>query len=370
MESVKHRSVDPNEPQIPDGFTKMVEDATKILQNTRRVFFCFSESRYYQLKDHIGTGCYSNVFKLVKVEKTKEEPRDVIFSVPHTPPSFDIAVKVEVLAKEYNQLRYESEVYRLLRGKCGIPKTFLCTNDKRYTYLVMECLGPSLKDYLPHCGGRFTLKTVLLLADQLLERLQLIHSKGLIYRDVKPENFLTVKDKNTNCTKVCVIDFGLAKPLKEGGVHIGFSKFKKIVGCNTDLLYHSINSLQGCEISRRDDLESLGYLLIHYRTGSLPWKDKGDNALGTTQSMVQQNILKLKKSITPEQLCQGLPMEFAAYMRYCRSLGFTETPDYAYLKQLFRILYRIENYEDDNQFDWNIKWNLLNLQNSSTKQEM
>ncbi|CAH8563340.1 unnamed protein product [Schistosoma guineensis] len=211
----------------------------------------------------------------------------------------------------------------------------------------MDLLGPSLEDLFTFCCRRFTLKTVLMLADQMLARIENVHNKSLIHRDIKPDNFLMGIGRH--CNKVYMIDFGLAKRYRDvrTGRHISYREDKNLTGTAR---YASINAHLGIEQSRRDDLESLGYVLMYFNRGSLPWQ----GLRATTKRQKYERISEKKMSTPVEVLCKGYPAEFQMYLNYCRGLRFDETPDYMYLRQLFRILFRTMSHQFDYVFDWTI----------------
>jgi serine/threonine protein kinase len=191
-----------------------------------------------------------------------------------------------------------------------------------------------------------------MLADQLLSRLEYVHTKSFIHRDVKPDNFLIGLGKRQNI--IHIIDFGLAKKYRDPRTHqhIPYRDNKNLTGTAR---YASINTHIGIEQSRRDDLESLGYVLMYFIRGSLPWQGLKAN----TKKQKYERIMDRKMSTSTEQLCKGYPSEFRSYFEYCRSLRFEDRPDYAYLKRLFKELFYRKGYQYDNMFDWTV----LNLQN-------
>ncbi|XP_076225089.1 uncharacterized protein LOC116430498 isoform X2 [Nomia melanderi] len=229
----------------------------------------------------------------------------------------------------------------------GIPTIKWCGSEGDYNVMVMELLGPSLEDLFNFCSRRFSLKTVLLLADQLISRTDYIHSRNFIHRDIKPDNFLMGLGKKGNL--VYIIDFGLAKKYRDGRTHkhIPYRENKNLTGTAR---YASINTHLGIEQSRRDDLESLGYVLMYFNRGSLPWQ----GLKAATKRQKYERISEKKMSTPVEELCKGYPVEFASYLRYCRGLRFEERPDYSYLRQLFRTLFHGQGFTYDYVFDWNM----------------
>ncbi|XP_043830884.1 casein kinase I-like [Dromiciops gliroides] len=262
----------------------------------------------------------------------------------------DVAVKLESQRSKHPQLLYESKVYRILQGGVGIPHMRWFGQEKSYNVLVMDLLGPSLEDLFNYCSRKFSLKTVVMLADQMITRIEYLHSKNFIHRDIKPDNFLMGMGRHRN--KLFLIDFGLAKKYRDGKTkqHIQYRDDKHLTGTAR---YASINAHLGVEQSRRDDLESLGYVLMYFNRTSLPWQ-----GLRGASKMQKYEKISEKKMTTPiETLCKGFPPEFAIYLNYCRSLRFEETPDYSYLRQLFSLLFRSlaqPHQEGDYTFDWTI----------------
>lgn len=258
----------------------------------------------------------------------------------------DVAIKLEPQKSRHPQLLYESKLYRILEGGVGIPRVFHYAQEKdTYNALVMELLGPSLEDLFNFCSRRFTMKTVLMLADQMISRVEFVHNKNFIHRDIKPDNFLMGNGKS--CNKVYFIDFGLAKKYRDNRTHqhIPYREDKNLTGTAR---YASVNAHLGREQSRRDDLESLGYVFMYFNRTSLPWQ----GLKAVTKKQKYEKISEKKVSTPVEVLCRGFPTEFAMYLNYCRNLQFTDTPDYMYLRQLFRILFRTLNHQYDYIFDW------------------
>ncbi|VEN38538.1 unnamed protein product [Callosobruchus maculatus] len=161
----------------------------------------------------------------------------------------------------------------------------------------------------------------------------------------EPDNFLMGIGRH--CNKLFLIDFGLAKKFRDvrTRMHIGYREDKNLTGTAR---YASINAHLGIEQSRRDDMESLGYVLMYFNRGSLPWQ----GLKAATKKQKYEKISEKKMSTPVEVLCKGFPAEFSMYLNYCRGLRFEEAPDYMYLRQLFRILFRTLNHQYDYTFDW------------------
>ena len=217
--------------------------------------------------------------------------------------------------------------------------------EGEFNILVMDLLGPSLEDLFNFCSRKFSIKTVLMLADQLIARTENLHAKCFIHRDIKPDNFLMGLGKRAN--QVYMIDFGLAKKYRDSRTHqhIPYREHKNLTGTAR---YASLNTHLGIEQSRRDDMESMGYVLLPPLL--LPWQ-----GLKAKTKREKYDKISDKKYSTPiEVLCKGFPSEFATYLNYCRSLRFDEKPDYAYCRKLFRDLFVREGYIYDYVFDWTV----------------
>lgn len=203
--------------------------------------------------------------------------------------------------------------------------------EKNYDYLALEILGPTLEKLFQFCNQKFSLKTVLMIGFQMLKRIERFHQMSHLHRDIKPDNF-AVDSKNFN--KIHIIDFGLARSYSQmvnGRVeHIKMQQGKVFTGT---VRYASINTQKCVTTSRRDDLESLAYVLIYFMKGSLPWQQiPKPSATGITSKQRKEMILELKVSLSIAELCQDLPFGFQKFLKCCRETRFDEHPRYSYLR--------------------------------------
>lgn len=258
-----------------------------------------------------------------------------------------VAIKVEKTGVPYPQLAYEYRVYRAIKPALGLPHIHFFSQEDDYCALVMQLLGPSLDYLFEFCSRSFTMKTVLMLADQMIHRLEHVHGRGFIHRDIKPENFLIGRD--TTCKQVYLIDFGLSKKYWDPNtyVHIPYRENCRLTGTAR---FASIASHEGFEQSRRDDLISLGYVLVYFLRGSLPWQ----GLKASTKRQKYERIHEKKRSIGNEDLCRNLPSEFSEYLNYCFQLQFDSKPDYARLRKMFQHVLKKLYLVNNLVFDWDM----------------
>jgi casein kinase 1 len=188
----------------------------------------------------------------------------------------------------------------------------------------------------------------------MITRIQGCHEEKILHRDIKPDNFL-IGGKDQTKDKVYIIDFGLAKFYKDNnGNHIAYKDGKSLTGTAR---YASLNTHLGVEQSRRDDLESIGHVLLYFLKGSLPWQ----GLPGKNRDEKYLLIKKKKLEISLDVLCKGQPKEFKEFMEYCRKLKFDEEPDYKFCLTLFRNC-MLKNNIDPNSTDYVWKRNQLEVQ--------
>jgi casein kinase 1 delta/casein kinase I family protein HRR25 len=258
-------------------------------------------------------------------------------------------------------LRGERGAYKALNGNVGIPRVRWFGDECDFYVLVIDALGPSLEDLLNYCGRKFSLKTILLIADQAISRIQQIHRKGFLHRDIKPDNFLLGVGKQGST--IYAIDFGISKEFDdakhwkdmEGLAFCGTSRYATINNHHgrgrCPRIYNCSFANAQLEQSWGDDLESLGYVFVYLARGSLPWQ----GLKAATDGQRDVRIKEIKEGLSGEELCDGLPKEFGAYINYTRCLAFDDKPDYSYLRRLFRNLFQAEGFKYDHVFDWTEK---------------
>jgi len=253
----------------------------------------------YRIIQKIGEGSFGSIYKGQNM-RTNEY----------------VAIKVESIKNETKLLKNESIIYRHLNNCVGIPYVKWFGKDNTNYYMVINLLGESLQS-LKEKKGTFSLKLVLQIGINITTLLKIIHDKGLVHRDIKPDNFLLGLDKENK--KIYIIDFGFCKSFMNCDKHTEMSKTSSLIGSKT---YASINSHNYLELSRRDDLESLGYMLIYLYLGTLSWQDI--SALTTEEEDINEKIKHLKQNI----IDKNLPIVLVNYMKYVRKLEFNEKPNY------------------------------------------
>lgn len=283
---------------------------------------------HYRISEIIGKGGFGETYRGIDTNSLNE-----------------VAIKVEPNKIQGQRLPQEYKLYRLLSGGCGIPSVEYFGSSHTQNFLVMDLLGKSLEDIFKWCQYKFSLKTVLMLADQMISCIQWTHMKGLIHRDIKPDNFMIGVNENSN--KVYLIDYGLMKSYYDfkSSTHIRYLENTSIVGTAR---YSSIGALSGNEQSRRDDLIALGYVLAYFLRGSLPWM----SVETTNQSSKYRQIISIKRELLPEQLFDGFPHQFVDFFKSVQNLQFTEIPNYSLYRSLFHEALIELGFVYDCHYDW------------------
>ena len=282
----------------------------------------------YQIKKKIGKGSFGIVYSGI-ITLTNEK----------------VAIKMEKKTKNNNET-LETEAYRLIYLQHeGIPKIYCYGNNQTHNILVQELLGRSLEEIFNSCGKKFSLKTVCVLGIEMLKRIKFVHSRHHIHRDIKPDNFMTGINENDN--KIYIIDFGLAKKYYSTSKkkHIKFSTGKSLTGTAR---YCARNAHKGFEQSRRDDIESIGYVLMYFLIGNLPWQGLKIK-VGEDQF---KKIADKKINTSFEVLTKNQPEEFLKYFQHCDKLNFEDEPDYDYLIGLFQEMINLYCNDCFYDFDW------------------
>lgn len=289
------------------------------------------------------SNCVANKYRLIK--RLGKGSFGEVYLAQDTESKDQVAIKLEPLIATHPQLQYESRILRILEGINGIPQIYNSGRDLQYNFMVLDLLGPSLEDLLNLSNRKMTLKTVLMLAGQLLNIIENIHNKNYIHRDIKPQNFLM--GQGCNASFVYAIDFGLAKRYKDTGTnqHLSYKQGKKLTGTAR---FVSVFTHMGIEQSRRDDLEGLAYLLIYLLNGQLPWQDIS----AENKEEKYQKIFEVKSGMSIKKICKGLPDEFKDFLMYSRSLEFEEVPNYSRIKDSFYQLFIKSGYSCDWVYDW------------------
>ncbi|KAJ1558278.1 Casein kinase I isoform delta [Nowakowskiella sp. JEL0078] len=301
-------------------------------------------AKRWTVEEKIGSGSFGDVFGATDIRSGEL-----------------VAIKRESLEKSPLYLQHECawliKLYQLLWGGFGVPRVYYFGQEGNFNALVMERLGHSLKQWLQwSANGTLPLRTVVYLIPEMIRRLQFVHSKGMVFRDVKPDQFCVGKageDCSLNPT-VYLIDFGLAEfYVDDSGKHICTKKNKNRAKTGT-ARYASLNVHKGKDHTRRDDLESLAYVVIEMALGRLPWS--GVQAISSADGW--RKVCQAKEETVIEDLCRNLPHQFFNLLDYARNLRFSDEPNYSMIVGQFENLYeQLGNVKAP--LEWSLKPDVL-----------
>ncbi|CAD8044674.1 unnamed protein product [Paramecium primaurelia] len=260
--------------------------------------------------------------------------------------NIDVAIKIE---KEENQevksLEREVQVLQRLSNTEGIPNLYWYGQQDDYNIIIIQLLGKDLAYYMKK-KRRFSVKTTIQLGIQIVKVLERIHEKGVVHRDLKPENILFGQDNESS--KIYIIDFGISKIFQDkNGRKIPFRNGNSFIGTTR---YASIAAHKGYELSMKDDLESLMYVLLYFIKGQLPWQ----NMQNVTDEERTTKVGDMKMTIDPRELCKDVPIEFPIILEYIKALQYRSQPDYNYIYKLFQKSADGLGIILDYTYDWDI----------------
>ncbi|CAD8167742.1 unnamed protein product [Paramecium pentaurelia] len=255
-----------------------------------------------------------------------------------------VAIKIEKGNKEDSSLEREAEILKRLQKVPQIPKLYWAGKEGDSNVLVIQYLGRDLTHYMK-TFRKFSLRCVLNIAEQMINIIENIHKNKVLHRDIKPENVLVGKEEEENL--LFIVDFGISKFYKdENDSHISYRENQPFIGTTR---YASINAHKGTSLSRRDDLESLGYMLIFLLKGQLPWQ----NLQFTDDEDKMRQVGQMKMKMEMNELCKGIPIEFGRFLEYIKGLPFKAEPNYKHCQQLFKKVCQEHNFtQKDLAFDW------------------
>jgi len=257
----------------------------------------------FEIKKCIGTGTFGKIYEGNNIRSQEA-----------------VAIKMEPLTLEINSLKHETKIYQYLNGTEGVPTLKWYGTDLNHRYMVINLLQNSLTDILQQ-NSFLSLKDTFTIGINIISILKSIHEKGLIHRDIKPDNFLFGIGENT--CKIYLIDYGMCKRYSnEQGNHIDPKQISQIIG---SINYCSVNTHNLIEQSRRDDLESVAYILLYLSTGNLLWEKINSS----------QGVKERKEVLTSDIKIPGISYSLLNYLKYTRNLEFKEKPDYEWIIQLF-----------------------------------
>lgn len=256
-------------------------------------------NKKYAILEKLGSGSFGSIYKGQNV-RTKEF----------------VAIKIERICDNLKLLKNESIIYQHLNGCYGIPTVKWFGKDDINYYMVINLLGISLQE-LKNKIGKFSLSLVLKIGIKIVNLLKIIHEKGLIHRDIKPDNFLFGMDSKND---LYLIDFGFCKSYLNNNEHVKMKPTHSMIG---SINYASIMSHKRYELSRRDDMESLCYILLYFINGTLPWSNEND----------EDKVINLKNKIINGN---EYPAVILDYLKYVRTMEYEEKPNYYLIMDNFK----------------------------------
>ncbi|KAJ3164731.1 casein kinase I [Geranomyces variabilis] len=323
---------------------------------------------HFKVGKKIGEGSFGIIYEGERIGNVLERLSGRDLKTP-----LDVAIKFEPRKAETPQLRDEYRTYKILAGQPGVPQCYYFGQEGLHSVLVIDLLGPSLEDVFDLCGRSFSLKTVCMLAKRMIKLIQSVHENNLVYRDIKPDNFLIGRiprynekvtddasatdpysilenhsvEKPSPASQIYIVDFGMVKQYRDPRtqVHIPFREKKSLSGTAR---YMSVNTHLGREQGRRDDMEALCHVFFYLLNSHLPWQ--GLKAASNRQKY--ERIGEVKQAVDIDELGRPNPPEFGQMLRYARGMAFEEQPNYDGMCQLIDQVMTRENIEDDGVFDW------------------
>lgn len=207
----------------------------------------------------------------------------------------------------------------------------------------MTLVGRGLSDlHRSRPDRKFSSATVSRLAIQCIQALEDLHDIGFVHRDVKPGNLATGRT-DADRRIVYILDFGLARRYRTDLTSKEVRAARSGVGFRGTVRYASINAHDGLDQGRHDDLLSLMYVLIEFRSSRLPWNDLDDD---------DDDVARMKKKVQPAQLLKDMDGEYGEILPRLVRLSYKEKPDYDWMIGLLQGMQQRQGYPDDGPFEW------------------
>ena len=297
----------------------------------------------------------------------------------HKYKSLEVAVKIINSETSAETIKKEINITKKFQNEIGFPRIYDTFIYEKKNIIIESLLGPSLDKLFKYCGRIFPLKTVCLIGKEMVKRLETMHEKGILHRDLKPNNLTwgnynsSYNISNKNCDNnskldintIYLIDFGLSCSYYEHELSTRHYKLKDNLNFVGTLRYASLNSHKGIRQGRRDDLESMLYILIYFLKGKLPWQD-----IKAKQKEERHKIIfQIKSKISIDSLCKDIPEEFANLLKYVKSLQFEEKPSYCKFYAYFHNLITKLNNENIQENIFNFIWEKMLVDNMNKYNE-